>query len=116
MKLNDGRKYLKSDTVKNGDSITFKSEGEWLDSMNYKNEDGTPKKDFVMKVEHNGEQYDMTVNFTNRKEIIAAFGDETSDWVGKTVKVEVVKVMVGGKAKNSIMIKTPLSEMNTFES
>ena len=104
MKLSDGKKYLKKDNVKEGDVVTFKSDGEWVESGKFKNQDGSPKKQFLIKIEWNGQGYDMALNGMNRKTMISAFSDETSEWIGKQAKIEFVKVMVSGEMKEIILL------------
>lgn len=104
MILEDKRNYLKSNIVKTGDSLTIKSEGEIIESSKFKYPDGSPKKDFVVKVEVNNVVYDFTVNTTNKNILKAAFGKDTALWVGKTVKINLVAVLVSGAMKNSIVL------------
>ena len=39
--------------------------------------------------------------------MIDAYGDETSHWVGKEVKVWIIKSMIGGKLKDVIYLTAP---------
>ena len=110
MKLNDGKTYLKSDMVKVGDTVKFLNGGEWIESAKFKYDDGTPRKDFIIQVKYNGAEYALRVNATNRKALVAAYGDETEQWIGFGAKVDVVNVMVSGKMQKSIML-TPYKEI-----
>lgn len=105
MKLQTKRMWLKSDNVKPGDTITILNEGEIVTSAKFTYPDGQPKKDFVLKVTHNGAEADFTVNATNKKVLIAAYGDETTDWIGKVCKLDIANVMIGGNTKKSIIIQ-----------
>lgn len=92
VKLGQGGSYLKSEQVKTGDIITFKNEGEWIESNKYrwKNEDGSDgafKKSFVISVEFGGSDLLMRVNKTSRDSMVAAYGDDTATWVGKKAKI-----------------------------
>ena len=103
VKLNSG-KWVKSDEVKTGDKFKFINEGEWRESTKYKYDDGTPKKQFVMKVSVNGKgEYQFTINQTNKAMGIKEWGDDTKDWVDKEVAIKVVDVLAGGNMKKSIM-------------
>jgi len=51
----------------------------------------------------------LVVNKTNREVLADAFGDETNDWVGKQVRLDIIKVMFDGQRTNSIAL-TPVSE------
>jgi hypothetical protein len=104
MKLAEAKNYLKTANVKTGDVVTFTNEGEWSESRKFTNKDGTPKKQFIIKVTMNGQELDFTVNGMNRKALIAAYGDETSAWIGKKAKITVVKSLVSGEMKDVICL------------
>ena len=113
MKLAQKRNWLKSENVKAGDTITFLNGGEIVTSGKYTYTDGTPKKDLVFKCTHNGAEVDFTMNATNKKTLIAAFGDETDNWAGKSVKLDVANVMVSGSLKKSIIVQGAVDTKNT---
>ena len=94
MKISSAKNWLKSEDVKQGDIITFLSEGEWVASAKYTYADGTPRKDFLLKVKHGEVDKDMRLNATNKKILIKAFGDETKEWIGKTAKLSTADIMV----------------------
>jgi len=104
MKLTAARNWLKVEDVKEGDPITLNSEGEWVTSNKYTYADGQPKKDFVFKVFHNSVEKDFRLNATNKKALIKAYGDETTDWIGKICLVSIVNVMVSGKMMKSMIL------------
>ena len=104
MKLSTAKNYLKSEDVKQGDLITFLNEGEWVASAKYTYADGTPRKDFLLKVKHGESEKDMRLNATNKKLMIKAFGEETKDWIGKTANLTTADIMVSGKLMKTIMI------------
>lgn len=104
MILNEKKTYLKSDSVKTGDQIIFRGEGEWVASKKFSYPDGTPKQQFNIEVEHNLELKTMTLNGTNRNTLINTWGKDTAGWVGKEAKIELVKSLVGGKAVNVIIL------------
>lgn len=104
VKLSTAKNYLKSENIKQGDLIKFLDEGALVPSAKYTYNDGTPRKDFLLKVEHDGQECDMRLNATNKKILIKAFGDETSAWVGKTAKVNTADIMVSGKMMKTIVI------------
>lgn len=104
MKLTTAKNWLKSEDVKQGDLITFLNEGEWVASAKYTYADGTPRKDFLLKVKHNDADKDMRLNATNKKVLIRAFGEETKDWVGKTAKITTADIMVSGKMMKTMII------------
>uniref|UniRef100_A0A6M3JFI4 Uncharacterized protein n=1 Tax=viral metagenome TaxID=1070528 RepID=A0A6M3JFI4_9ZZZZ len=104
MILNEKKTYLKSDSVKTGDLLTIRGEGEWIASKKFSYPDGTPKQQFNIEVEHNLELKTMTLNGTNRNTLINAWGKDTKEWAGKDVKIELVKSLVAGKTVNVIII------------
>jgi len=53
----------------------------------FKRTDGTPSKMFTLKLKlSNGEERGTTLNWTNVKLLVEAFGDDTLAWVGKEVR------------------------------
>ena len=87
VKLGASGSYLGADKLKNGDLVTFKSEGEWITSDKYKYDDGNFKKSFVIDVSFDGEAYKMRVNKTSRDALVGSLGEDTADWVGKEAVV-----------------------------
>lgn len=107
VKLSTAKNYLKSEDVKQGDMVTILSEGEWVASAKYTYSDGTPRKDFLLKVKHGEAEKDFRLNATNKKTLVKAYGEETADWVGKIISLETANVMVSGKMMKT-MIATPV--------
>jgi len=61
----------------------------------------------VFKIEtKNGEKI-QSFNQTTTNYLIDAFGDETEKWIGKKVKVWIVKSNVGGKIRNVVYLTAP---------
>ena len=114
MILNSGKKYLKVDDVKTGDVIKINNEGDWVESTKYKYDDGSFRKQFVMEVVHAAEPVLLTVNATNRNNLTNAWGNNTSNWVGKVASIELIKVSVAGKLMNSILLN-PVKEVSEPE-
>lgn len=100
-----GGSYLKTSEVDNGDIITFKDEGTWVESTRFTYQDGNKKVDFVIKVEVKGEEKSMRLNKTNREIVIAAYGNNTSKWIGKTARITKEKVLVAGKKHDCILLE-----------
>lgn len=105
VKLSTAKNYLKSENVKQGDVITFLDEGALVPSAKYTYNDGSPRKDFLLKVKHNDQECDMRLNATNKKLLIKAFGDETAEWIGKTAKLSTADIMVSGKLMKTIIMQ-----------
>jgi len=104
MILEGKRNFIKADEVKTGDILEIRSEGEWVQSKTYKYDDGSPKQQFIIKVGCESVERDMTLNSTNRQTLIAAWGKDTAEWVGKSATVEIVKMSVQGQLKNVIIL------------
>lgn len=105
MILDNKKNYVKTTDVLGGEIITFKSEGEWVESKRFTYNDGSPKKDFIIKVEINGEEKDMRLNQTNRDILINVYGKETKEWIGQTATITKVKVVVAGKMIDMIVLE-----------
>lgn len=65
-------------------------------------EDVRDKKKMIMGFE--GVDKALIVNKTNRMIMVEAFGDETDDWVGRTVRIEITKRMYQGKPLPGILV------------
>jgi hypothetical protein len=89
MKINiDDTKFMNKETdIKHKDVVTIGSEGAWENSEKFKKEDGTPAKMFkIVLALESGEERTTTLNWTNVKLLIQAFGDDTSEWIGNKVR------------------------------
>lgn len=64
------------------------------------NDDGTPKTQDVCKVQFEGmpEAYKVGLSQIVINALIEAFGEDSKDWMGKTLNVETEKTRVAGKA------------------
>jgi len=98
--------YLKANDVKSGDVVVILNEGEVREA-----DFGTGKARtvFEVEVEHDKKRKTWTMNKTTIKKIIEGFGEDTKAWVGKRVKLDLVKTNVKGNVKDSI-IGEPLDE------
>jgi len=88
MKINigDTRFVDNSTDVKHKDLVVIVSEGKWEES-NFKKEDGTPQNVFKVNLKvQSGEERNVTLNWTNVKILVSAFGDETETWIDKEVR------------------------------
>lgn len=104
MLLDSKRNFLKADEVKTGDTLKILNEGEWVTSKKFKYDNGEFKQQFIIKVEFDGIEKDMTLNKTNQKTLIEAWGRETALWKDQRATIEVVKMMVGTELKNVIIL------------
>lgn len=99
-----GGDYLKTEEAQNGDIVVFEDGGNWIESQRWKNEDGSPKWDFVIKVKWHDVTKSMRLNKTNRDALILAYGNETEGWVDRAAKITKEKVMVAGKKMDTIVL------------
>lgn len=97
--------FLKTAEVVTGTIITFKDEGIWVESQKYKYPDGNNRVDFVIKVEIDGTEKSMRLNKTNREIVQAAYGNDTTKWIGKTAKITKEKMLVAGKKQDCILLE-----------
>lgn len=91
--------WVKKEELKNGTRAKIVSEVKSQPS-NFQNKDGGSKDQDVGKVKFEGAKEAVNVSF-NRATIsglIQAFGEESTSWMNKVLKVETEKMRVGGKA------------------
>jgi hypothetical protein len=94
-KFVEGR-FIKADDAKQGEVITF------LDEGTEKELNG--KKFLTFQIEYNGEEKLYSPNKTALVSLTDAWGTETSDFIGKSAKINLVKVRnpQNGQMVNSI--------------
>lgn len=66
----------------------------------------------VFKVKTLKGEKNLAFNQTTMNNLIDAFGDETEKWNGESVKVTVVKAMIGGELKTVTYLSHPDWEMD----
>ena len=100
MKLNESNsgKWMSAKNAQDGDMVKFLDEGSWQESTRFKYDDGNPVKQFIIGVEHDGEEKRLTLIKASRVAMIEAYGDDTSDWVGKSAKINLAMNTQGGKS------------------
>lgn len=90
--------------VKNGDSVEILSAGDVVEGQ------FGPQHVFKLKT-RNGEK-NANFNQGTLNTLHDAFGKNSEDWVGKSVKVHLVKVMVSGKLQTAMYLAPEGWEMN----
>lgn len=75
-------------------------------------QDRTGKKESKMILYFRGKTKGMVCNKTNGKTLIAAFGDETDEWVNNEVILFTVLTDVGGETKEGLRLRTPQPKDN----
>jgi len=98
VKLEPTGNFLMPTDVKTGDTVTLTDEGRNLTAQE------TPfgRAVFQIGVKAGDEDKVWTMNKTTQRRLIEAWGDETSGWVDKKVKIEVLKQNVRGEIRSVI--------------
>jgi hypothetical protein len=92
-------RFLRPDHVKTGDVLEFVSEGEYVP----KEESQFGRDLFQIDVRlPDGTVKTWTMNLTTRNRMVEAYGDDTKNWVGKKVRVEVANQNVRGTMRKVI--------------
>lgn len=112
MKLNNSSPWLSAKNCKEGETVKFLDEGEWRDSTRFTYDDGNSVRQLIFKVEHNGEEKQLTVIKPSRQVLIEAWGNDTIEWVNKVAEIELALNTQGGK---SIILKPLKEEKNLDE-
>ena len=99
--------FLKAAEAKEGDVIEFTNAGEWQTNTKYTYPDGNPRKDFVIKVKHDGQEKSFRLNKTNRSTLVENWGDETDAWVGRKAMVTLMNALVSGQQRKVIVLDVP---------
>lgn len=96
-RISDYEEFLNSTMVKAKDILKLLDAGEFREPE----ETGFSRTIFQISVSlHDGRRKTWTMNKTTRKRLAEAYGDDTEDWVGKYVKVEIAKQLVRGEPKD----------------
>jgi len=92
--------FAKANTnIFEGDVCTIRSEGVFIPSPT-----DPKKKVYNFEIELlNGEKKTATFNNTSLRAFTLAWGDESSNWVGKQITASIVKVQAFGKVVDSII-------------
>lgn len=92
-------RFLTPNDVKTGDTITIIDEGTYVPA----DQSGFGRPAFRIRVKlPSGEEKLWSINRTTANRFSNTWGVETSTWVGKKVKIEVVEQNVGGILKKVI--------------
>ena len=88
--------FLKAKDVKNG--MVLEIEGELIHKKAEETKFG--KEAWILPVKlSNGESKNFQANLTSMRELEKTFGDESKDWVGKKISIQVIKQNVSGELK-----------------
>ena len=103
-KVSVGAFAKKGIDINNGDLVTISNEGKQVTGQY------GPQDVFLVKLA-NGEEKNISVNKTSINGLIDAFGDDSINWIGKQVKVWIIKSNVAGKFVDVLYIASPRAEL-----
>lgn len=99
-----GGKFIKGADVTKGDTCVIKSEADWVKGE-YK---GQETNQYLATVTYKDE--DRTLKFTKLSRFnLLELGSDSTEWMGKTIELDTVNVMVDGKMYKSIVC-TPVKD------
>jgi len=99
-KPNAQPQFLRADDIKLSVVAKILNQGEFI---NIKVGDGVTKEVFRILVEIDGQQYFWIPNKTSLMALITEFGEDTADWVGKTILLTKTTFLVKGQKKAGII-------------
>lgn len=94
--------FLKASDVPGEAVVQFVDEGKYVDSQ-FKDQAGNAKTNFNITVRLGEDEKTWTMNKTSQRAMAEAYGDESSDWVGKCAKLIIVKMLVGKDMRDVVM-------------
>ena len=94
-----GEYAKKKEDIKDQDVIMIQDEGQLVT--------GDYGDRMVFKIETRNGDKNLSFNQTSMNNLIEVFGDETKSWIGKKVKVWIVKAMVSGKFQDIVYLADP---------
>jgi hypothetical protein len=92
--------YLKADEVTKGDVAVIITTPELVD----KTYQGRTEKKLEGRVEFKGKQRMLSWNKTNAKACSNSWGEETQNWLGKVISLDVANQLISGSMKKVLLI------------
>jgi len=86
-----GQFFKKGEDIKDGDTLTIANEGKQVEGQF-----GTQDIFLVKQGENEG---NVSFNTTSINNLIDGYGEDSINWIGKEIKVQVIKMSVQGKIK-----------------
>jgi uncharacterized FAD-dependent dehydrogenase len=97
--MSDYEEFLDSTMVGNGNTIVLLNEGEFKEPE----ETGLSRTVFQIQVQvPDGRKKTWSMNKTTRKKLAHAWGDDSSNWVNRKVKIQITQQNVRGEIKDVI--------------
>ena len=103
-KVTVGEFAKKGVDVKNGDLVTIANEGKQIEGQY------GIQNVFLIKIKK-GDEKNISVNQTSMNALIDAFGEDSVNWVGKQVKVWIIKQNVSGKFVDVLYVAHPEADL-----
>lgn len=98
-------KYLRPEAIGNGTLLIIASEGEYISAE----ESFLGRAVFQIEVQLGNDLKTWTMNKTTQRNLAKAYGDETRNWIGRKVRIELTKMNIRGESKN-VMLGYPVTE------
>lgn len=92
--------------VKDGDLVTITNEGKQIEGQF-----GTQDV-FMVKLQDGSKEGNLALNTTSINNLIDAFGTESRNWVGKQVKIWIIRSNVGGKIMPVLYVSHPNADLD----
>ena len=106
MKMEFKSSYISAKEVEKGAVIEILDPGKEQESK-FTYENGDPKTDYIFRVMYKGEEKNLRMNTTSRRAMCEAFGFETTDWVGKKAKIQLIPTP---KGDNKMIALDPITD------
>lgn len=106
IKENKGKFFKKGDEIRDGDILEIVDEG--------RQEEGQfgTQNIFLVKLSNEEEEGQVSFNQTTLNNLVEGYGNESRDWVGKKVKVFVIRQNVQGKIRSVFYFLHPDSVLD----
>lgn len=102
MEVDFSGNYTNSENCHENDIGTITSEGEQEEKESFA---GKKYMQTTIDVELNGKELVHTIGITEGKALVAVWGKETKEWIGKKFKCHVVRYVSQGQTKQKIEIE-----------
>lgn len=97
--------WVKKEELRNGLKATITTETNPVPST-FTDKDGKEKTQDVCKVKFEGmvEEVNVSLNRATIQALVQAYGEDSKEWIGKPLTVEVEKMRVAGKAVTALYL------------
>ncbi len=105
-KFVESKNYVKAGPEINNKIVIIETEPFWNDNEKF------DKKELLANVRMDGVNHILRINQTSAKNLSMAWGKETSNWLNKKIRFEVVKMMINNVMRDVIFCHPDLSEIS----